>query len=61
MKKLGQEHCAVGPKRKRQNLDDAVTAAQANAIKDAIANTTTSPVSKNKKKGAPRKQLGGVC
>ena len=58
MQKLGQEHCAVGPKRKKLNLDDAVAAAQANAIQDAIANTTTPPVPKNKKKGARNKKKG---
>ena len=53
MGKMGQEHCAVGPKRKE--LDEAVAAAQANAVRVAIANANKPPEPKTKNKGARRK------
>lgn len=53
MRKMGQEHCAVGPKRKK--LDEAVHVAQANAVAAAIANATVPPEPKTKKKGENKK------
>ena len=53
MGKMGQEHCAVGPKRKK--LDEAVAAAQTNAVAAAIANAKTPPEPITKNKGAKKK------
>ena len=73
MTKLGQEHCAVGPKRKK-SVDKAIRDAQRKSIQKTIASTKAPPARKrtksnkkkgaktNKKKGAKKKkkQLGGV-
>ena len=59
MLKMGQQHCAVGPKQ-RKNIDNAVAAAQANAVAAAIANTTTPPVPQNKTKGTKNKKTKGA-